>query len=773
MFIAEEVSEPGDEVLFEQNIADTVIRLSSEKRDGNAQRYIEIMKSRLQREQGGLHPFSILPGVGINIFPSTAAVNTRIRNRSIRVPDTPIRFGLPSLDNIFGKDAITAGDLIVFKGQGGTFKTHLGLLFLFGSDLEPAKALKRRSATDLAPHLRPCSLLIAARDSEITVQHMLSQTFVQRHIKETSPSKSIEDIRVCVIQGSNVTPGYIIQRIEDEFFAARADGYWIDRVMIDNVAHWEMSCPFIKADDTFGDMLSNFLRSYQVTSLLICGDVSDDRSSSIQRSIIDDADTTVQFNQFEFRGLHRVMIRVVKTRSMRHSGELYQLTFTGVGFDVDRISPLLRVGQGGEVTPINIRLLLHVETDMQQRYNDRFLDILKGVLSHEIKVESQDVFEVKGSRRLAKSSSVDELQIIQLDEFQVPDMAISGKQDTTLHNFPTSLWYGREWGDFMPVLVNRVRSNQRFFAIPYYENIALLAYRNSDSRITEAVKSWGNLSEECVKWEEENEDTTSLFFDYPHVSKENYNSLFFEIFLSLQEDYEALKTKPGSNRFNLYKWLHAPTILEAAKIFRRLCRRSYFLRFNGGLSNYKSDDIKKNIQVDPQAIVWRHWYTTLNQTMANLTLEERKNISIAPLPSHITVAGEWYLAVPSYSAAPNVGLEVIKLLTSHEAEIDRMLSGVGLPTRQTFYEHETEKSFAQIPISPYLSMSIADLSKIISNAFRRSNIDGYALFSPILAYHLQRIIEIPEDDDLKIEKAICDVLASLEAGMRFMWLEQN
>ena len=56
LFVAEENTGQHGTGLFEENLADTVIRLSVQKRHDYAQRYFEITKSRLQREQRGNTP---------------------------------------------------------------------------------------------------------------------------------------------------------------------------------------------------------------------------------------------------------------------------------------------------------------------------------------------------------------------------------------------------------------------------------------------------------------------------------------------------------------------------------------------------------------------------------------------------------------------------------------------------------------------------------------------------------------------------------------------
>src|SRR6185312_15963781 len=330
LLVAEEGNDPQKDLLFEQNIADTVIQLSVKKDHGYASRIFEISKSRLQREQRGEHPFSIVSGVGIRIYPSSASVNAKIRPRSIigtRGYKESVKFGLQSLDNLLGSDAMSRGDVIVFQGAGGSFKTQLGMLFLLGADWRGQER----------------SLLVAARDNESTIDYLLDQDFI-RHFKGR---KNRSDIKKCELPRGHVHPGLILQRIEDQLREAILEGPWIDRVMVDNIAHWELSSPFVRDDETFGDTLLDFLRRQRTTNLIICGDVGNDKASVVQRSIIDGADCVVQFERFEFRGVRRVMVRVLKTRGMKHRREAFELSLTPQGLDVKPSSSLLRILRDG------------------------------------------------------------------------------------------------------------------------------------------------------------------------------------------------------------------------------------------------------------------------------------------------------------------------------------------------------------------------------------------------------------------------------------------
>lgn len=764
LMVAEGDANKGDELLFEQNIADTVIHLSVDNEHGYAARSFEVKKSRLQREQRGKHPFSIVPGVGWRVFPAPAAVSARTRSRGMTQHRDVVRFGMSALDDILGQGAITEGDVIAFQGAGGSFKTPLGLIFLLSSDRKTG----RRNQLPLR------SLLISARDDEASIRYMLGQNFVTNHINSAirnnlelaSTHKTVEDVTICSLPRGHIQPGYILQRLEDELTEARLSGYWIDRIMIDNIAHWETSSPFVSTDETFGDTLIDFLRRHRVTSLLVCGQVPLNSSSVVQRSIIDGADCLIQFDRIEFRGTHRVMLQVLKTRGMRHRGESFEITLGPKMLDVKPTSSLLRVA-GGEITPVSIRLFLNSKSQLRREYNNRLIEAIRSVLSEKADIAPQDRIYQSRVMGLGKLSAIDELQVLQLDEFQLPSPANVSDPDFILYKFPLSLWEEREWGDFLPSLSKRVcAANESFFAVPFYENISLLAYRD-DLLKDKPIRSWRQLAAACVHWERDNPEPQNIFFDFPKASTENYNGLFLEILL------EFVGIGLPLEEYQLPRLLNHPDAVQACKIYRRLCRRAYLATDEGEIVVRQIQEAADPIKLNTNAVVWRHWYTTLNQMLHKLGREEREKIKVAPLPNEIAISGEWYCGVTSYSAAPDVGLEIIKMLTSHEAELDRLQSGVGLPTRTKFYQGIEGNTSGGTSISPYMSMDLPSLERIINNAFRRSDIKWYSQFSNILAHHLQRIIAIPDAQEEMIEEEIRAHLKSLDTRMSFILADMN
>jgi KaiC/GvpD/RAD55 family RecA-like ATPase len=734
VLVAEESENRKDDLYFERNIADVVIRLSVEEHHHYAQRYVEIAKSRLQREQRGRHPLGIVPGRGIAIYPSSAAVSARIRTRAPREPETPILFGLPSVDRVLGPGDMRAGDVIVLQGPSGSYRTRLGLNFLLGRDL---------SRTEL----KPASLWVLARDNEVTARRLLNQG-----VFPPGTDKSPSDIRILALPQGHVQPGFIFQRIENALLSARREGVWIDRIMVDDVAHWELSCPFLREDETFGDTLVEFLRRHDVTSLFTCSDEIRD-GSVLQHSILDRCDYVVVLEQFEIHATRRVLMRVVRSRGMRHSRESFEVGLRGGSLEIK--PALLRVGGNGEVSRTGIRLFLHTESKAQDAYNERLRKSLEAVLSGEIKIEPQAAY-MSTVLGISSHSVVEELQILQVDEFELLRLAGKDGGDLALHQFPRERWDAEDWNGFLPALEWRVRTERKSFcAVPFFENVSFLAYRE-DRFAPDEAQRWEQIADRCRRWEADHPEQDRLFFDFSKQKNESYNCLFIQILASLEEPPPR---RTGACR--LVHWLQSENAVRAALLMRTLCRRSYLAEMERGRRGSTGA-----APLDPEATVWHLWYTTVPMLAEALGPGGNiRKVRFCPAPGEISVAGEWYLAVPAYSAAPDVGLDIIKLLTRKEAEIERIRSGMGLPTRTAFYSGKGDLLLTMDPTLPNLALPRETLKRLISGAIRRSDFGCYHRFTDSLAYHLQKVIEIPGDD---VEDHVRRLMGNLQESFRFL-----
>jgi KaiC/GvpD/RAD55 family RecA-like ATPase len=755
ILVAEEGTEPSGQFLFEENIADTVIRLWTEQKHGYARRFFQILKSRFQREQRGPHPFSILPNSGISIYASPAAVSARISPRSRVMPsEVPyqVSLGVEGLDDLTGpQPGVYSGDLVVFTGPPGSYKLHIAISFLLAPNLISGSTKDRSSNV---------SLMITPRDQEVNIKHLMSQDYLSSFRRRTDTQ--LPEVRYCVFGGKAETPGAILQRIEDTFEMANQEGVRIDRVVVDDIAYWDVGRSIVNEDGQFGSALMDLLRSKRVTSLFVCNAIRVGCEVTLQQEIMDGADCLIALQHQEYRGDHRVIGRIETTRDMRHQRETFEVIYNANEIGVRRTSSLLRLRSGDAMEPIPIRLLLHAESEAQREYNNRIAEGIAAVLSSDTRIVPQSrVFEGKAMRLGSSSCAVDELQILQMDEYQLPVFAHGRIRQQMIHEFTRDQWKQNlpEWSDFFRRMISVSHRGGRFFAVPYYTNVGLLAY--SENEVTGECESWVELSEICDRWERNHKPGTEVFFDFARNMPENYNCLFLEILTSLLAMNEsgqrllALLRQPHiGHKMRLWELVGKSEAREAARIMRRLCLRA--------------ERISQDACHDVRAIVSRHWYATLNVLMREMSMTQRKKTLVRTLPGNVTIAGEWFLTVPSYSAAIDVGLEVIKVLTSHEAESERLHLGVGLPVRSSFYHDESRTDYHEAVVSPFFTFNKGRLGELVENAVRRSAIYNYTRVAGLLSSQLKAIIAIEGTNDAVVRQKIVERFDDLEAQLRFV-----
>jgi KaiC/GvpD/RAD55 family RecA-like ATPase len=778
--ISERNSERAGEP-FEENIADTVLHLGIDRTQPNQHRTIQVRKSRLQREEPGTHTVVMLPHQGIRIYPSSTAVarSTKPR-RENHTPRLPVSFNVDGLDPILGAGAVLRGDVIALDGAPGSSRTLVGLHFLFG---DGAGAHDERTT----------SLFVSDSD-EIRMNSLIN--LVEAHAAHHT--KSGADIRLCSLQAGMVEPSQILQAIDDQFQRARRQGRPIDRVMVADLSRWELSMPMLREDAAFGAALLGVLRRWGATSVLLADYVSGNQASLLTDLIVNNADCALQFDKLEFRGQIRQLVRVTKSHTLDHRRDAFELIVGSGGLRVEPYGALLRRDSAGIVHPVKIRLFLHADSPHHQEFNDRLVGAINTSISTALVGEPLSNYDPE-IFRLTASSAIDEVQVMQLDEFQLPDPgdAESDKRFCPLR--PTSqaqAAYGR--AQYLGRLAKRIGAldDGKLIALPFYENISLLAYNqgrlntavqaannsylarfrdeNGDINLSRARgrDAWEALRICAVKWDTEaiEKGEERLFFSCPMAQPdtvETYNCLFFEML-------HAYRGKPEGSNCRLADWLKGKAVKEAAYAFRDLCYRSHRHETEFFKSCKAAPGQRKLRTFDTPAdsgqngpVVWRHWYNTLSQMMWDLNDEERSQTRVLPLFDDVTTAGEWYLVVPAYSAAPELAWQIIQMVTAPDRELQRIYRGVGLPTRRSYYS-QSSQPLPVSPVSPFFHISRTKLGELVNNAFQRSQFPCYQQFAETVSAHLQRILELPPQDWQVMHDQIDTVVDHLGESIRYI-----
>lgn len=115
--------------MYEESIADTVIRLRLEEMQRAASRSIEIVKSRGHDFQMGRHTFRIVDGEGIRVYRRVQAPRLDRDLSSAYDPDTRIPTGIPGLDELVN-GGYYVGSTTVVAGISGVGKSVMGLQYI-------------------------------------------------------------------------------------------------------------------------------------------------------------------------------------------------------------------------------------------------------------------------------------------------------------------------------------------------------------------------------------------------------------------------------------------------------------------------------------------------------------------------------------------------------------------------------------------------------------------------------------------------------------------
>jgi KaiC/GvpD/RAD55 family RecA-like ATPase len=749
------------EASFEENISDIVIDLSIDRENHIGRRGIEIKKSRLQPAAAGRHSLLILPRGGIHIYPSSSYVSRTVAQTEIRPDPAEAHVNVPGIDRLLGPGALLQGDVLALDGPPGSSRTLVGVHFLFGSD---------------APQPGTTNSLFVSDSDEAKLRSFVA--LAERSLSRGRQGKKAANFRYYSVLPGSVEPSQILQGISDHLSNAMHQGHPIDRVMVSDLSRWELGMPLVKDEPAFGTALIGLLRRSGVTSVLLADYAAGDQTSILTDLIVNNADCILQFEQLEFRGQIRQFLRATKSREMAHRRDAVELVVDRGEVHVEASGALLRKDANGNVHPVKIRLFLHADSPHHRVFNDHLMGAIQTSLS-EVVIEEQWSHYDPDMFRLSPASAVDEVHVLQLDEFQLP-----GKNDRDVHRrfvpFRLADNLGRTLeGTFIERLADRILTADRkaYIAVPFYQNISLLALHTGRLKALgktieqlfdmEDHRAWEWLHAQATAWQKKGDGY--IFFSCPLAQPETvetYNCLFFEMLRSFHPI-------PGGE-CRLANWFSGPEPKRVARLFRDLCYRSrrheqrYFeaaeaepkgrklRRFNG-----KSESGRKG------PVVWRHWYNTLSQMMWDLPDTERSAIRIKPLFGRITTAGEWYLAVPAYSAAPDVAWQIIQTITAPDRELQRIYSGVGLPTRAAYYS-QSSPTIAPSPIAPFFDIDRTTLLDLVDTAFQRSQFDCYPEMSETISAHLQQILDLPQQSEPQLDAQINTIMDQMVESMHYI-----
>ncbi len=495
-----------------------------------------------------------------------------------------------------------------------------------------------------------------------------------------------------------------------------------------------MNCPFIASDPTFATTLVDFTRRRGITTVFVSHAQAEDALvGKIEESLLSSADVTLKFWRYDLGGKEGIAFRVATTRGMNHNPDHYSIQIRKGQLEIGVKAKQFRF-DGSSVATVPIKLFLHSEGSIQDVYNEEIRASLRPVLSRNVDLDSGDRTHIIRWLALNAFSTVDEVQILQLDEFQLP------KTSKTRSDAPpkglAEIQFANEAGADVSELVREIQSSllertlfkglthgcesnapasdtSRFFALPYFQNVGILVANGMRSDLFDGkAVSWENIVCEAANWESSMADNrTALFLDFACDKNETYISLFLEMAMGFGVE------KPGPNTpFGGWLESNKEMLVRVLQAYALLAHRAHRVHPGKSFLICEADDSASERLLREGPYLWRHWYTTASQMFSKIQTEFWPDLRVSLLPNNACVAGEWYLTIPSYSAAPEFGGEILRQLISRDEEFERLRQGVGLPVRNLFYD--PERIGSELLRSRYFSLPARETGEALAGALK-------------------------------------------------------
>jgi hypothetical protein len=476
------------------------------------------------------------------------------------------------------------------------------------------------------------------------------------------------------------------------------------------------------------------------------------------------ADIVVSLDPVDHRGHRKTLVRVDQTPGMSHAMEAHELiALEDNKLTVDRYPSPLRRKPDGSVAFAPVRLFVHVESDCQRNYYRHVVRMLRATLSTDIKIENRGEERSTWIPDRDFHTDLDEIEIVQLDEFELASGAVHSFDITELDMSR----HGTFDSQFLKKVVRpapiRTGSDagqvvDQFVGVPFYDNLSFLVHhraRCAEANIdTTALSSWPAIAELC----QQRPDT--LVFDFPQYSDQNFNCLFLEILQSLApRDFSG-------HQVAFDEWLSDKSLaVRALQTFHAVGNKAYKTHREKESQKTKKQLAKPHARyrTRTEAMIWRHWFSTFRDFYSASKVVDAKQLEISSLPGETSTSGDWYLAVPLRSAAPGVALETIKALTSPYAELSRFYEGVGLPTRSKLFgpTNQAGTSLIAPQITQFGKFDLPVFATLRRLPIQRSLIRNYGAFSRVIAVTLKDLLEQDAVNQAGLENLLSRLLENL------------
>jgi KaiC/GvpD/RAD55 family RecA-like ATPase len=722
----------------EKNLCDLVLLLREEKSPappGKVKvrtRTMQVVKSRRTPTAMEASHFDIVPGAGIEVFPSLHAANEELSNRTIydQREVSPLTFGtgVPGLDDVFGTETpISQGSVTAILGPSGLAK-HL---------------LSVQMAMAGYPRYDVETLLIVGFEKDRG--RLLHDIFQSRHLKRQFLCALAHDAVTEVWFPPSDRPAawhywQVHRRLTEQH-----SGKEVRRAVVLGTAAIQNNYPGIDELPLFLSTLGRLLKSYHITSFIPATQLGRE-TDGVGVALTALADNVIRVRRLTFFGRERVGLVVERSLGRGHSQDVFEMR-------VDVEEGRARVSSGfdgytnvadGEARPAHVTLSLYHETTHQRSANRAWEKRVREALGRRelsetaagghfalIDSDPTDIAERRAALKLRPGGSKPELNILQLDEYlmgKLKQQSLADLSDRAASRPPTSV---REAFEQSPIVrrckemscgesacrfhgpwQKTILSGGRILALPYYQNVSLLMFRPANlpsacERPTkEDFSSWQRFREylgQCRQKAQHAGTAACCLFDFPRGIGENWNTMFLEAAIGFGKGVGngSLRVDEGSSDLALCpiaQLRDAASAMpnpacqparteEELPVWQALTFLREFAPHPPGIhavrpqaKEWSFDDF----DVDPGAIFSRTWFTLIPE-LASQRQRATDTWEFHPLPDGIAMSGDWYLGIEQNSLNVRTGLEIVLSMTSAEEDLKRLANGVGLPVGEQFW----------------------------------------------------------------------------------------
>ncbi len=775
----------------EDFVADVSLRLSLSS-PGDipyAFRTLEIAKSRFQPSNRGAHPYQILEGKGLAVYPSSAAVLTVRRSRETRLvygEGGQVDPGVEGFARHLGGERYDPGrrpasvpwwqhgSVTALIGPRGTLKAPFAQAFFH--------------ATDQGQQAETCALSLHFADEYHSYQPGLGPGSLRPSTAGLRydfqrPGDRPGGLTYYLFRASYVPPGQVLEEVRAYVLEQRRQRRRIERAVIADAANIGRNFPALRNDPVFLPALCDLLTSHGVTVVLACSTRQEGAGDpELMEQIRSLADNILRFDRIFFGGRQVTTIQVERSATSGHDQGTYELRQDRErdGFKLSARPTLdLAVNlRPGPPRPAKVVILLEAGTALQQSHHQGILEQYEGIESYEVKVERHRAGLARHRLLPQARATENALYIVEFDAYQVPPPGGDQKPEPAVFEELTRFLPRPEQARraegvrservcpltdlvYLPAPEGREPEKpKRIYSIPYFLNPSFLAVRKDfhdfvaespEPAFKNIAKGLGDYSwedlwragEEFLKWwsalpaDSRQGPPPAHVFDYAAETEQTVTCVFLEILCALAGGPREL----GRILKQLGNGLESrPSAFEKmVQAAAMLCRLLEFRRKPAPQQPAQGASLSA---WEPGAVIWRHWYTTFRDTAGAL---KGGDCTAAPpwkllrLPGNAWMNGDWHFGILTGSAGVRTGIEIIlEQFVTRTNAMNLMIRGAGLSPFRTFYGKESPLPVAEVPpcwFKPYV-----DGERVIS----RNLLPGYAKYAPVLAFHLSAILDAAE-----------------------------